>query len=117
MLVELTDGGIKEIYADTDSYSGCETCDYGSSYINEYVIQMTKGELKVEVNQMYEHALSEGDMMKLMLTGIDEIKALSEDEFVEWVKVNIDKLAQESAWGDAETKFEYTSYTVGGELF
>lgn len=43
MLVELTDGGILDISSDTWSYNGCETCDYGSEYVNEYIIKMSKG--------------------------------------------------------------------------
>ena len=34
MLIKLVDGGIKNISTDEDSMRGCETCDYGSEYIN-----------------------------------------------------------------------------------
>jgi hypothetical protein len=91
MLIELLDGGIKDIYTDTESYNGCETCDYGSEYINEFTIYLTKGNIQFKVNQMYDYAVSEDYMMKLFLQNIDEIKQMTELNFFEWLKGNLEK--------------------------
>lgn len=89
MLVELTDGGILDISSDTWSYDGCETCDYGSEYVNEYIIKMSKGALVVTIEQMYDYALTEGFMMTTLLRNIDNIKEMTENEFVEWLKKEV----------------------------
>lgn len=58
ILLPMKDGGIYEIVSDTDSYGGCETCDYGSSYINEFEVHMVSGKIYIEVRNMYEYALN-----------------------------------------------------------
>ena len=110
MLVELQDGGIEEIFADSFGMSGCETCNYGSEYTNEYTIQMTKGTLDIKVNQEYEYALSDGDMMKLMLQKVEEIKALTEDEFVKWIEDAVGNLLEEKgiSFYDKDSNITYT---------
>jgi len=110
MLVELQDGGIEEIYADSFGMSGCETCNYGSEYTNEYTIQMTKGTLDIKVNQEYKYALSDGDMMKLMLQKVEEIKVLTEDEFVKWIEEAVGSLVEEknNGYDYKESNFTYT---------
>lgn len=102
MLIELIDGGIKKILDDSWAEGGCETCDYGSSYVNEYIFKMINGSFKVEADQMYEHALSDGDMMKIMLQNIDEIKTLTEDGFTIWLKEKVLEIVDED-----EVEFEY----------
>ena len=84
-LIDLKNGAIKSIDYDTWSAPGCDTCDYGSRYVNEYDFVLSKGTLHIEVNNMYEYAFSEGDMMKILLSNIEEIKELTESEFVNWI--------------------------------
>ena len=86
LLLELVDGGIKEIYTDSEAYGGCETCDWGSQYINYFKVELTSGEINVEVNQMYEYELSEGYLMKLLLNNVDEIRKMTELEFYRWLE-------------------------------
>lgn len=110
MLVELQDGGIEEIYADSFGRGGCETCDHGSEYTNEYTIQMTKGKIDITINQEYEYALSDGDMMKLMLQKVEEIKVLTEEEFVKWIEEAVGNLVKEKGISsyDKDSNFTYT---------
>ena len=42
MLITMKDGGLKEYSDDTQCYPGCETCDYGSEYINNLFLTLTK---------------------------------------------------------------------------
>ena len=104
MLVELVDGGILDITSDNYHYDGCETCDFGSEYVNEYDIKMTKGRLKINTNQMYEYALSEGYMMTTMLQNVEYIKKLTENEFVDWLKRTLKKELS------SELEFVYIEY-------
>lgn len=104
MLVELVDGGILDITSDNYHYDGCETCDFGSEYVNEYDIKMTKGRLKINTNQMYEYALSEEYMMTTMLQNVEYIKKLTENEFVDWLKRTLKKELS------SELEFVYIEY-------
>jgi hypothetical protein len=88
-LIQLVDGGITNISTDTYSYSGCETCDWGSQYINEFEVTLTTREVKVEVNQMYSYELSEDYLMKLFITNIDAIRQMTEVEFVIWLDTKL----------------------------
>lgn len=85
MLLELKDGGILKIETDETSYPGCPTCDYGSKYINELDITLTKYHVHAEVSQMYEYRLSSGDLMNLILPNVDTIKQMTETEFISYI--------------------------------
>lgn len=85
-LITMTDGGLVNYDDDCYSYSGCETCDYGSEYINEIDITLTQYKIHVKTNQMYEYVLSEGQMMRLFLSEYNTIQAMTEREFVDWFK-------------------------------
>lgn len=110
MLVELVDGGILDITSDNYHYDGCETCDFGSEYVNEYDIKMTKGVLVVKIEQMYDYALTEGFMMSTMLKNIDNIKEMTENEFVEWLKKEVGiELGREYGYNsDLDSYFIYS---------
>ena len=86
MLIKMLDGGIENYSDDSYHYDGCPTCDWGSEYINEIDITLTKYTIHVKTNQMYKYVLSEGQMMKLFLSEYDTSRAISEKEFVDWFK-------------------------------
>jgi len=86
MLLKLRDGGIENIRTDEDSIRGCETCDYGSKYINTMEITLTKYKVTAVMNQMYEYAVSTDDTLNLFLPNIDQISRMTEDEFIAWFK-------------------------------
>lgn len=101
LLVTMADGGIVNIDSDTESWRGCETCDYGSKYVNEYEFTMTKGTIKVNVSQMYEHALTEDFVMRTVIGNLDTIKAMTEAEFFNWIKQRVEQEVE--AQGDGAT--------------
>ena len=86
MLIKMIDGGLVNYEDDCYSYGGCPTCDYGSQYINEIDITLTKYRIRVETNQMYEYVLSEGQMMKLFLSEYNTIQTMKEKDFIDWFK-------------------------------
>ena len=86
MLIKMVDGGLVDYDDDSYSYAGCETCDYGSEYINEIDITLTQYKIHVKTNQMYEYVLSEGQMIKLFLSECNTIQSMTEKEFADWFK-------------------------------
>ena len=91
MLIKMVDGGLVNYTDDCYHYDGCPTCDWGSKYINEIDVTLTKYNIHVKTNQMYEYVLSEGQMIRLFLSEYGTIQTLTEKEFIEWFK---DKLIE-----------------------
>ena len=109
MLLKMVDGGIVNYADDCESYSGCPTCDYGSEYINEIDITLTSYKVHVKVNQMYEYVLSEGQMMRLFLSEYENIQAMTEKEFIGWLKEKLQEFVSDSDWTDSKIeKFDVT---------
>lgn len=86
MLIKMVDGGLVNYTDDSYHYDGCPTCDYGSQYINEIDVTLTKYNIHVKTNQMYEYVLSEGQMIKLFLSEYNAIQTMSEKVFIDWLK-------------------------------
>ena len=86
LLIKMVDGGLIDYQDDCYHFSGCPTCDYGSKYINEMYIKLFNYIIYVKVNQMYEYAISQGDVIKLFLCNYNAIQAMTEKEFVDWLK-------------------------------
>ena len=95
LMIKMVDGGMVNYKDDSYFYSGCPTCNYGSEYITEIDITLTCYEIHVKTNQMYEYVLSEGDMLKILLSNYEWIKAMTEKEFADWLKAELIKIASE----------------------
>ena len=111
MLIKMIDGGLLNYEDDSSYISGCPTCDYGSEYINEIDITLTKYKIHVETNQMYSYALSEGQMMKVLLPNYNTIQAMTEKEFIDWFKQKLEDTIDEDNYykhEDSLEKFEVT---------
>ena len=89
MLIKMLDGGILNYADDHYFYDGCPTCDYGSEYINEIDITLVHHTIHIKTNQMYKYAISEGQMIRLFLTEYDTIRAMTEKEFIDWLKAKL----------------------------
>mgnify|MGYP003294054579 CR=1 FL=1 len=58
---------VKKVNYEEDYISGCETCDYGSSYINKIeIILEDNTSISIELSKMYSYVLSKVDYMKLI---------------------------------------------------
>ena len=97
LLLPMKDGGIINYYDDFYYTPGCPTCDYGSVYINDIYIKLTKYNVHIETKRTYRYALTEAYIMRLFLTNYETIKAMTENEFIEWFKKEI-----EDTIGDGE---------------
>lgn len=104
MLIKMLDGGIVNYEDDSYHYDGCPTCDWGSEYINEVDITLTHYAIHFKTNQMYEYALSEGQMVRLFLTEYDAIRAMTEKEFIDWFKAKLIDIAYEKAIEEFEVE-------------
>jgi len=82
MLIKMVDGGLVNYEDDSYSYGGCPTCNYGSEYITEIDLTLTKYKVHIRTNKMYDYVISEGDMMKIFLSNYEEITTLTEKEFL-----------------------------------
>lgn len=93
MIMKLKDGGITDIQQDNwCESSGCETCNYGSSYITELNVYLTKMSLIIENDSMYEYGLSDGILMRIMLSSANEIQDMTEKDFCDWL---VSKITEE----------------------
>lgn len=87
MLLKLVDGGIENIKTDEEHYPGCPTCDYGSQYINNVEVILTKRIIRASFNKMYGYLLSSGDLMQILLPNADAIQKMTESEFIKWLRL------------------------------
>lgn len=112
MLIKMIDGGIVNYTDDCYYSSGCPTCDYGSEYVNEIDITLTKYKIHVRTNQMYNYVLSEGQMIKLFLSEYGTIQQMTEKEFTEWFKEKLCEITrdefEEAFSGRTIEKFKVT---------
>lgn len=104
MLIKMLDGGIVNYEDDSYHYDGCPTCNYGSEYITEIDITLVHHTIHVKTNQMYEYALSEGQMIRLFLTNYDTIRTMTEKEFIDWFKAKLIDIAYEEGIEEFEVK-------------
>ena len=87
MLLKLVDGGIENIKTDEEYHPGCPTCDYGSQYINDVEVILTKHIIRASFNKMYDYILSSGDLLQMILPNADAIQKMTESKFIEWLRL------------------------------
>lgn len=98
MLIQLKDGAIEHVDTDrTCVNSGCPTCGFGSSYINDVTIVMTKYNISASVDAMYEYSLSEGWLLSIIVHNLDQIQQMTEVEFANWFKEQFETLDGETS--------------------
>ena len=104
MRIKMLDGGILDYVDDNYHYDGCPTCNYGSEYITEIDITLVHHTIHIKTNQMYEYALSEGQMIRLFLTEYDAIREMTEQEFIDWFKTKLIDIAYEESIEEFEVR-------------
>lgn len=58
---------VKKINYNEEQFDGCETCDYGSQYINNLeIIFDDDTKTNIVIDNMYEYAFTEADLMELL---------------------------------------------------
>lgn len=85
-LMKLKDSYIKSVDYETQHYAGCPTCDYGSVYISDIEIGLKNFDIKIYSEQMYDFAITEGMLMKLLLNNSEAIHNMTEEEFCGYIR-------------------------------
>ena len=101
-IIPLVDGGVMDIDTDETAYGGCPTCDYGSHYVNDIYLKLTKYSFHIDADQMYEHFLSTGILIKL-LTKLSR-ENLTENDFCDRLESMVRELKEKSI-SDCELSF------------
>lgn len=84
-LINLVDDAIIAIHTDETSHGGCETCDYGSEYINEIQFIFTNSITTIKAVKMYDYALTVDWVMKTFLGNIHYIETMTKNQFIDWI--------------------------------
>jgi len=84
-LLSLVDGDILNFSEEHSQYSGCETCDFGSSYLQDFNVTTTKGNMRFDFDEMYDYLISHDFMFRLILPRVEEIKKMTIMEFYEFL--------------------------------
>lgn len=83
IILPLFDGGVTDIDYEADDNPGCPTCDYGSSYVDDFSIELTRFRIGIHINSMYNHFVSEGWLMRRLLMADH---GMTEGQFVTWLR-------------------------------
>ena len=106
-IVKLKDVNIIEISTDSfsysGSYSGCERCDYGSSYIMEIHFWFDDGTSELFIiSQEYSHICSEQDLILFFVNNLDALAEITKEElseiFAEENRYALIKMLNEESW-------------------
>lgn len=88
---------------DTGAYcynSGCPTCEYGSEYVNRIVVETTNYKITIEINNMYEHLLTQSDCIKLLTCNLEKIQNMTEKEFIEFLRKYFEEKKEQVDYGN-----------------
>ncbi len=95
-IIKLKDGAVEDVKSDTRYVSGgCDTCDYGSEYINNLDIILSQFSIRVEAKGEFEYLLSISDLIKLFTQNYKEIEQKTEEEFHLWIGEKISEIAND----------------------
>ena len=98
--LKFADGNKLISYNDDQSFTlGCETCNYGSRYINDIDIYTTHYHINIRFCQMYEFAFTTVDAIALFAV---DIRGMTEDDFISYIDKRI------HAYYDDDVLEEYT---------
>ena len=67
VLLTLVDGDLISFAEDHYSSKGCPTCDYNSSYVQDFTVVTSKGKTRFQLDQMYDYAISHDYLFKTIL--------------------------------------------------
>lgn len=87
IILPLFDGGVTSVDYDTQSHPGCPTCDYGSSYVDDFTIELIKYRMTVHIDNEYDHFISEGWPFRQLLSADHD---MTESQFVQWLRTLMD---------------------------
>lgn len=93
-LLTLADGVIYDFKEEHyQNRSGCDTCAYGSSYVQDFQIVTSKGDFKFNFEQMYDYKVSHDCLFKVILPNVEVIKEMTIERFLEWFEAKVDSIS------------------------
>lgn len=84
-LLTLVDGSVLNLREDHWTSAGCPTCDYGKSYVRDFTVETTRGNLRFKFDNPNGYGVSEQFLMQLFLQHTQTIQALTVDELYAWL--------------------------------
>lgn len=82
-LIELKDNAVVDITTAKYNTSGCETCDYGSNYVNEIIFHFRDGgKFLTEPCREYKYPISEAKLIIFLADNREKFKEMTYREFV-----------------------------------
>lgn len=94
-LIQLQDGAILEFSEDHYSSSGCESCDYGSSYVQDFTVKTSAGDFRRELSQMYDYPISHDFLFKAILPNVALFNTMTIREFIAWLDARFGEAGKE----------------------
>ena len=89
-LIPMTDGGLIKYEDDCyKSCEGCPTCGYGEEYTRNITMYLHNFNLCIEI--LSGEVIDQGLIMSVFLNNVENIKNMTENQFVHWFK---DKIQQ-----------------------
>jgi len=104
-LLTLVDGDLISFDETHDYDGGCETCDYGSSYVQDFSIVTNKGSLHLNVDEMYQYAISHDYLLKLILPNAVNFTTMTVEEFFTWFETEVTRHLNEKSYTDTDFTF------------
>ena len=81
-LTELKDDAVADIATDKSYSAGCETCDYGSLYIQEITFKFKSGEkLFINLKKEYEYPISQEKLIIALARNTSQFKKMTLEDF------------------------------------
>lgn len=82
-LIKLLDDKVMSITTDQDCVRGfCETCDFGSKYIQTITIMFEDGDrISYEIENDYQYALDEARLMQFFANNLENFAQMTRDDF------------------------------------
>lgn len=82
-LIKLLDDKVMSITTDHDYVRGfCETCDFGSKYVQTITIMFEDGDrISYEIENDYQYALDEARLMQFFANNLENFAQMTRDDF------------------------------------
>jgi hypothetical protein len=102
ILLKLKDGDLLTFKEDNYNSEGCESCDYGSSYVQNFTVVTTRRTGRYQLSQMYEYVISHDYLLKIILPNASKIQEMTCDEFFDWLETKFEEAKSLNVFRDAE---------------
>ena len=81
-LIELQDDSVVDIATDQNYSAGCETCDYGSLYVQDITFKFKSGEkLYISLKKEYEYPISQEKLIIALARNTSQFKKMTLEDF------------------------------------